>query len=308
MGKTAFLYAGQGSQRTGMGKDFYEIYPEFRRVFDSADLDFDIHEICFHNPDNLLLRTEYTQPCMVAYACGVTAVLRERKILPDYVCGLSLGEYSALHAAGVWDAKTAIETVALRGRAMAEASRGIKSGMTAIISLDEGTTQSCCDQAGRLGVVAITNYNCPGQIVIGGEKAAVDEAARLCKEAGAKRCLSLAVSGPFHTCLMESAGEVLREYFRKIEFKPMTVPVLFNCLGREANERENISDLLVQQVKSTVKMGKCIKQLFDLGVDRFIEIGPGTTLSGFVKKVGKEQNKINFEICTIEKDDDIRKL
>jgi len=177
--KLAVLYAGQGAQHPGMGKEFYEGSPAFRAAFDSAELDFDLHRVCFEDPDGLLNQTEYTQPCMVAFACGVTAVLAEKGVKPAYVAGLSLGEYSALEAAGVFTAKQAIELAAYRGKAMAEAAKGIDCGMTAVLNLDRQALAACCEQAAQLGCVQICNYNCPGQLVIGGEKAAVEQAAAL---------------------------------------------------------------------------------------------------------------------------------
>ena len=282
--KLAILYAGQGSQHPGMGKDLYEAYPAFRAAFDAGELDFDLHKVCFEDPDGVLNQTEYTQPCMVAFAAGVTAVLKEKGIRPDYVAGLSLGEYSALNAAGVLDAKTAIELTAFRGKAMAKAAEGIECGMTAVIALDRETLQACCDKAAALGVVQICNYNCPGQLVIGGEKAAVDAAAAAAKEAGAKRCLPLKVSGPFHTTLMHPAGDALAERFKSVAFGPMETPVLFNCLGHEKSEADTIPALLEKQVQSSVYMEDTLRRLGELGVDTILEVGPGKALTGFVKK------------------------
>ena len=282
--KLAILYAGQGSQHPGMGKDLYEAYPAFRAAFDAGELDFDLHKVCFEDPDGVLNQTQYTQPCMVAFAAGVTAVLKEKGIRPDYVAGLSLGEYSALNAAGVLDAKTAIELTAFRGKAMAKAAEGIECGMTAVIALDRETLQACCDKAAALGVVQICNYNCPGQLVIGGEKAAVDAAAAAAKEAGAKRCLPLKVSGPFHTTLMHPAGDALAERFKSVAFGPMETPVLFNCLGHEKSEADTIPALLEKQVQSSVYMEDTLRRLGELGVDTILEVGPGKALSGFVKK------------------------
>ena len=282
--KLAILYAGQGSQHPGMGKDLYEAYPAFRAAFDAGELDFDLHKVCFEDPDGVLNQTQYTQPCMVAFAAGVTAVLKEKGIRPDYVAGLSLGEYSALTAAGVLDAKTAIELTAFRGKAMAKAAEGIECGMTAIIALDRETLQACCDKAAALGVVQICNYNCPGQLVIGGEKAAVDAAAAAAKEAGAKRCLPLKVSGPFHTTLMHPAGDALAERFKSVAFGPMETPVLFNCLGHEKSEADTIPALLEKQVQSSVYMEDTLRRLGELGVDTILEVGPGKALTGFVKK------------------------
>ena len=282
--KLAILYAGQGSQHPGMGKDLYEAYPAFRAAFDAGELDFDLHKVCFEDPDGVLNQTQYTQPCMVAFAAGVTAVLKEKGIRPDYVAGLSLGEYSALNAAGVLDAKTAIELTAFRGKAMAKAAEGIECGMTAVIALDRETLQACCDKAAALGVVQICNYNCPGQLVIGGEKAAVDAAATAAKEAGAKRCLPLKVSGPFHTTLMHPAGDALAERFKSVAFGPMETPVLFNCLGHEKSEADTIPALLEKQVQSSVYMEDTLRRLGELGVDTILEVGPGKALTGFVKK------------------------
>ena len=180
--KLAILYAGQGSQHPGMGKDLYERYPAFREAFDAADLDFDLRSVCFDDPEGVLNLTQYTQPCMVAFAAGVTAVLKENGVKADYLAGLSLGEYSALEAAGVFTAQQAVELAAFRGRAMADAAKGIECGMTAVMNLDRDALAKCCEEASALGCVQICNYNCPGQLVIGGEKAAVDKAAALAKK------------------------------------------------------------------------------------------------------------------------------
>ena len=282
--KLAFLYAGQGSQHAGMGRDLYESNADFRTAFDAARLDFDLKSVCFDDPDGVINQTQYTQPCMVAFAAGVTAALYAAGVRPEYVAGLSLGEYSALQAAGVFDAATAVELAAFRGKAMAKAAEGIDCGMTAVLALERDKLQACCDEASSLGVVQICNYNCPGQLVIGGEKAAVDRAAELAKAAGAKRCLPLKVSGPFHTSLMHPAGDALQEKFRTVTFGKMQIPVLFNCLGREKQTDETIPDLLVRQVQNSVFMEDTIRRLGELGVDTIVEIGPGRALSGFVKK------------------------
>ena len=282
--KLAFLYAGQGSQHAGMGRDLYESSADFRATFDAAKLDFDLKSVCFDDPDGVINQTQYTQPCMVAFAAGVTAALYAAGIRPEYAAGLSLGEYSALQAAGVFDAATAVELAAFRGKAMAKAAEGIDCGMTAVLALDRDKLQACCDEASSQGVVQICNYNCPGQLVIGGEKAAVDRASELAKAAGAKRCLPLKVSGPFHTSLMHPAGEELQEKFRTVTFGEMQIPVLFNCLGHEKAAEDTIPDLLVRQVQSSVYMEDTIRRLGELGVDTIVEIGPGRALSGFVKK------------------------
>ena len=282
--KLAVLYAGQGAQHPGMGKEFYEASPAFRAAFDSAALDFDLHQVCFEDPEGVLNQTQYTQPCMVAFACGVTAVLAEKGLQPAYMAGLSLGEYSALEAAGVFTPRQAIELAAYRGKAMARAAQGLTCGMTAVLGLDRETLAACCQQAAEEGCVEICNYNCPGQLVIGGHKAAVDKAAALAKEAGARRCLPLKVSGPFHTRLMAPAGQALAQRFAAEAFGPMKVPVLFNCLGREKAPEDTIPELLVRQVQSSVYMEDTLRRLGELGVDHILEVGPGSALSGFVKK------------------------
>ena len=271
----AFLYAGQGSQHPGMGADLYEAHPAFRAVLDAAGVDFDLKTTMFTDPDGVLNLTEYTQPCMVAFAAGMTALLAERGIVPDYAAGLSLGEYSALQCAGVFTAPQAISLAAFRGKAMAAAAAGRPCGMTAVLGLDREKLQEACRQAAGAGVVEIANYNCPGQLVIGGEQAAVDKAAALAKELGAKRCLPLKVSGPFHTSLLAPAGDALREKFKETAFGAMRIPVLFNCLGREMGPEDTIPALLEKQVQTSVYMEDTIRRLAELGVDTIVEIEIG---------------------------------
>lgn len=282
--KLAILYAGQGSQHPGMGNDLYEKYPVFREAFDAAELDFDLHSVCFEDPEGVLNQTQYTQPCMVAFAAGVTAVLSEAGVKDDYLAGLSLGEYSALEAAGVFTAKQAVELAAFRGKAMADAAKGIDCAMIAVLNLDREVLASCCEQAAKLGTVQICNYNCPGQLVIGGEKMAVEQAAKLAQEAGARRCIPLKVSGPFHTRLMAPAGDALAKRFETEPFGEMKTPVLFNCLGHEKGEEDSIPALLTKQVQSSVYMEDTLRRLGELGVTHILEVGPGKALSGFVKK------------------------
>lgn len=282
--KIGFLYAGQGSQHVGMGKDLYENYDTFRKVLDHVSLDFDIRELCFSDADGRLNQTRYTQPAMVAFAIGVTKLLREKGIVPDMVAGLSLGEYSALYSSGVLSEKDAIETVAYRGRVMEEAGKSVDGAMTAIIGLDRDKLEELILRRKSEKCVVIANYNCPGQMVIGGEREAVDEVAASAKESGARRCMPLSVSGPFHTPLMAKAGEALAARFGSTTFSSPAIPVVFNVLGREKRNDETIESLLVRQVQGSVYMEDTIRYMASKGIDTFIEIGPGKVLSGFVRK------------------------
>ncbi len=304
--KTAFLYAGQGSQHKGMGADLYEAYPEFKEVFDNAPLDFDVKEMCFEDPEEKLNLTKYTQPCMVTFACGMTKILENHGVKPDILAGLSLGEYSALQAAGVWDVNTAIKMVAFRGEAMTKSAEGVDAAMTAVMGMDKAELQTCVDEAKDFGVASICNDNCPGQIVIGGEKAAVEKAAEIAKEKGAKRCVALNVSGPFHTSFMKEAGDALAEYFKDVTFAEPKLPVVFNLTGREKGEDETLQGLLEQQVQNGVQMTSTINYMLDQGVKRFVEIGPGKALTGFVKRCAKEKGIGDITYVTLETAEDVK--
>ncbi|BAL00934.1 malonyl-CoA--acyl carrier protein transacylase [Oscillibacter valericigenes Sjm18-20] len=301
--KLGFLYAGQGAQHPGMGADLYEKYPAFRAVLDGADVDFDLKTVSFTDPDGVLNETQYTQPCIVAFAAGLTDVLAEKEIVPAAVAGLSLGEYSALYAAGVFDAKTAVKVVAFRGKAMADAAKGVESAMVAVLGADRETVVAACKAASDAGVAEPCNFNCPGQIVIGGERAAVEKAAVIARENGAKRCMPLKVSGPFHTSLLKPAGDALGAYFKTVEFEEPQIPVLHNCLGGEKGAADTIPALLERQVQSSVYMEDCIRAMAALGVDAIVEIGPGKALSGFVKKT-----LTGFPVFAAETAEDVEKL
>ena len=296
--KLAVLYAGQGAQHPGMGKEFYEASSAFRAAFDAADLPFDLHRVCFDDPDGVLNQTEYTQPCMVAFACGVSAVLAEQGVKPAYVAGLSLGEYSALEAAGVFTAKQAIELAAYRGKAMADAAKGIDCGMTAVLGLDRTALSACCEEASALGCVQICNYNCPGQLVIGGEKAAVDKAAELAKEKGAKLAVKLKVSGPFHTSLLQPASDKLKPELEKLHISDMKVPVYTNVNAQIVADKDDIIPILTKQICCPVRWADIIRNMNEQGADTFIELGPGKALTGFVKRTLKGVNILNVEDLT----------
>lgn len=293
--KLAFVYAGQGSQHAGMGADLYEAYPRFREVLDQAAVDFDLKNLCFEGPEEQLSQTRYTQPCMVAFAVGMTRLLADEGIVPCMAAGLSLGEYSALYAAGVFDEQTVIPLAAYRGRVMEEAVGGAECGMVAVLGLGREPLQEACDQAADIGLCEIANYNCPGQLVIAGEAAAVDQASALALEKGAKRCIPLKVSGPFHTSLMAPAGQALKEKFQTVAFSPMRFPVLFNAVGRPLEETETVPEMLVRQVQSSVRFEDTIRWMAAAGVDTILEIGPGKALSGFVRKTAKEIHTLVVE-------------
>ena len=224
---------------------------------------------------------------MVAFAAGVTALLYEAGIRPQAAAGLSLGEYSALHAAGVFTAPQAIALAAFRGAAMADAVQGRPCGMAAVLGMDREALSACCRSVADLGVCEIANYNCPGQIVIAGDGGAVEAACARATEQGARRCVPLKVSGPFHTSLMKSAGDALRIRFAQEAFGEMAFPVVFNCLGRAKTDEETIPALLERQVRSSVYFEDSIRWLEAQGFDTVIEIGPGKALSAFVRKTAK---------------------
>lgn len=287
------LFAGQGSQKVSMGKDWYGESESFKKVFDL--LPEKQRQIAFEGPIEELSKTENTQPIMAAFAAGVVDELRAAGVVPGMTAGLSLGEYSALYCAGVFDSQTLIDIVSLRGREMTKAAEGVQCAMYAVLGMDRDKLNECCEQARQVGIVNMVNFNCPGQIVISGEKAAVEKAQELAKENGAKRCMALPVSGPFHTEFMEPAGRALAECFAKADFHQMDVPVVFNAIGREKSEDESIEELLVKQVSSSVYFEDSIKYMEEHGIDTVIEVGPGKTLSGFVRKTAKNIKCLNIE-------------
>lgn len=296
--KIAVLFAGQGSQKVGMGKDFYEQNELFKKVVDEAELDFDVKQLMFEGPMEQLSQTRYTQPCMAVFAAGVTKMLEAAGVKADYVAGLSLGEYSALHAAGVFDTQTFIKLVAYRGKVMEEAAAGIECKMSAVMGLESAVLTEICNQVcseNPENYVTVSNYNCTGQYVICGDKVAVELAETKAKEAGAKRCLPLKVSGPFHTKFMKPAGEALDTYMNDATFGDMKTPVIFNTTAKELGADENIKALLVKQVQSSIYMENTIQYLQAQGVDTVIEVGPGKALSGFVKRTADGMTTYTIE-------------
>ena len=291
--KLAFLYAGQGSQQVGMGTDLYQQFPEYRKTVDQFSEEYRC--IMRDGPIEKLSQTAYTQPCMSIFAAGVTAVLKEAGIHPSYAAGLSLGEYGALYAAGVWDGKTYVELTAFRGQQMEAAAKGIVCKMTAVLKLDKDQLEEACIEASKEGYVKLVNYNCPGQYVIGGDEKAVEAAEKIALEKGARRCIPLNVSGPFHTKYMQGASEALGKRFKEIEWKELSIPVVSNVTGKFIGKEESVARLLELQVKSSVRFEESIQTLLDEGVDTIIEIGPGKVLCGFVKKMDRNVRCLSIE-------------
>ncbi len=291
--KIGFLYAGQGSQSIGMGQDLYDTYKEFKETFDNANPGFDLKDCCFNGPIEKLGQTRYTQPCMVAFAVGVTKLLKANGIEPAYAAGLSLGEYSALYSAGVFEEKQVIDLVAFRGQSMEEAVTGRDVGMIAVMSLDRALIKKACEQAqeefkdSEYHIAEVANYNTPFQVTVSGDTPVIKRAGEIMTELGAKRIVPVAVSGPFHTSLMKPAGDKLAERFKSESFGDMSFPVIFNSTGKVLEEGKTIAKMLELQVQSSVYFEDTIRYMIEQGVDTFVEIGPGKTLSGFVKKINR---------------------
>lgn len=313
--KTVWMYAGQGSQRAGMGKDLYEAFPEYRQVIDSLKLSFPVKEMMHQGELSELSKTCYTQPCMAAFGAGVTALLRARGIWPDGTLGLSLGEYGALHAAGVMDTDTYVRLVEFRGQVMEEAAleqkrQGNLCSMSAILGLSEEEVITACEESTGAGFVVPVNFNCPGQYVICGEEAGVLKAEERAKAKGAKRCIRLNVGGPFHTKYMASAGSKLEAYLEKVSFQVPKLPVALNATGElyvhrvEDRGLSELKSLLVKQIQSSVYVERDLRCFLNQGADTFVEIGPGNALTGFVKKTAKAMGK-TITTVTLDKAEDV---
>ena len=297
MGKRVFMFPGQGSQYVGMGKAFYEQIPAAREVYElaSAVTGLDIAALCFEENDKINI-TEYTQICMLATEAAIYVALKEKGIHADVTAGLSLGEYGALIASGAMDMKDAFAVVRKRGIYMQEAVP-VGGAMSAVLNLDaEKIAEICAQVQSEMGkVVSVANYNCPGQIVITGESDMVALAGEQCKEAGAKRVVPLKVSGPFHSQLLTGAGEKLADVLKETTMNKITVPYLTNVTADYVTDENQIADLLVKQVSSSVRWQQTIERLIADGADEFVEIGPGRSLSGFMKKINKDVATFNID-------------
>ena len=293
MSKIAFIFPGQGAQACGMGKDFYEQTETGKRIFDKATelMGFSMPELCFEENDRLDI-TEYTQAAMVTASIAMMRVLEENGIKPDVAAGLSLGEYCALAAAGVMSDEDAIRTVRQRGILMQEAVPVGEGAMAAILALDAAAIE---EVTGAMEGVWIANYNCPGQIVISGEKAAVEEACEKLKAAGAKRAVMLNVSGPFHSGMLTAAGEKLGQVLSQVELHEPQIPYVANVTAQYVKSAGEVKELLTRQVSSSVRWQQSVEAMIGDGVDTFIEIGPGKTLAGFMRKISRDVKTLNVE-------------
>ncbi|MBS5794053.1 MAG: ACP S-malonyltransferase [Clostridiales bacterium] len=299
--KVCFIFSGQGAQYNGMGKELYDNFSICKQVFEDANnaLGFNITDICF-NEDERLNQTEYTQPSILTTSYAIYKLMEEKGIKADYMAGLSLGEYSALCASGSINFKECVTLVKKRGKYMTEAVPIGVGAMSAVMNADENIINEALKEASTDTELAmIANYNAPGQIVIAGHTPAIERAEIILKEKGIKKVIRLNVSGPFHTSLLKPASDKLAMELENITISTPNVDVFTNLTGEKV---ENIKDTLIKQVMSPVKWEQTIKNLINLGVDTFIELGPGKTLSSFVKKISKEVNIYNVEdLSSLEK-------
>ena len=295
MSKIAFIYPGQGAQKCGMGQDFYENSASAKAVYDMAsevlkdNMDIDMKDLCFHENDKLDL-TEYTQAALVTTCLAMTKPLVEAGIRPDVTAGLSLGEYCAIAAAGGMKDEDAIRLVRKRGLLMQNTVPAGEGAMCAIMGMTGEEIEAVTD--GMEGV-SVANYNCPGQIVITGETKAVEAAAEKLKEAGAKRAVMLNVSGPFHSPMLKKAGEELAQVLESVELSPLDVPYVTNVTAQQVTDISQTKELLARQVSSSVRWQQSMENLIADGVDTFIEIGPGRTLAGFMRKISRDVTVYN---------------
>lgn len=293
MGRTAFIFPGQGAQYAGMGKDFYEQIPLCRQVMDMAGeiAELDLKKLCFEENEQLHI-TEFTQIAMIAVEAAILKALEAEGIRPQVAAGLSLGEYGAVLAAGVLSMEDTFSVVRKRGIYMQEA---VPEGgaMSAVLGLSGEQVEQICEK--EPGMVSVANYNCPGQVVITGEARAVENASEKLKDAGARRVLPLKVSGPFHSPMLKKAEERLRETLKEISIQKPWIPYAANVTAKYVTEAQEVKELLARQVSSPVKWQQCVETMLADQVDTFIEVGPGKTLSGFMRKIDRNVRVLNIQ-------------
>ena len=296
MSKIAFVYPGQGAQKAGMGKDFYENRPLARDIYDRASecLELDMRALCFEEND-LLDQTEYTQAAMVTTCLAMTAVLNEQGAEADVTAGLSLGEYCAIAKAGAMDLLDAIRLVRVRGQLMQHTVPTGEGAMAAVLGMDADQIDAVVEPIAN---VTVANYNCPGQIVITGGTAGIEQASKALKEAGAKRVVPLNVSGPFHSPMLRSAGEKLGKELLTVQLGELKIPYVTNVTAEYVTDSSKIRELLTRQVYSPVRWEQSIRKMIAQGVDTFVEIGPGRTLTGFLRKI--DRNVTVYQVNTWE--------
>lgn len=294
MSKIAFIFPGQGAQKAGMGKDFYENSETAAKIVDQASelLNLDMKALCFEENDKLD-QTEYTQAALVTVCLAMEQVLEERGLKPDVTAGLSLGEYCAIAAAGGMKIEDAITTVRKRGILMQNAVPGGKGSMAAVLGM---TGEKIEAVIGGIDGASIANYNCPGQIVITGLKESVDQAAAELKKAGAKRVLPLNVSGPFHSPFLTEAGEELGKVLENVELHELSIPYVTNVTAEFITDISRTKELLSRQVASSVRWEQSVRNMIADGVDIFVEVGPGKTLAGFLKKIDRSAKVLNVAV------------
>ena len=303
MTKTAFLFAGQGAQKLGMARDLYDQYPIVKETYDQASrvLGYDLRDLIDHDEEKLN-QTRFTQPAILTTSVAIYRLLVEKGLQPDMVAGLSLGEYSALVAAGSLDFEDAVALISKRGQFMETAAPAGTGKMVAVMNTDVALIEEACEKASDKGYVKPANYNTPAQIVIGGDVVAVDAAVDYLKEAGAKRLIPLNVSGPFHTALLQPASEKLALELETVDFQEFQIPLVGNTEAK-VMEKEQIKSLLARQVMEPVRFYESIDTMKELGLTKVIEIGPGKVLSGFLKKIDK-----NIEVLAVEDEASLQAL